>query len=152
MKKLAMAVAALFVVAVIFVSVSTLSGEGITVESIAYRNKAEKFVTALVNKDFDTASQYLSFHGREDAPHYRQEWVQQMENIDFDILSQNHRGLITDDGLTKTTVEAYFADGRELTFDIIVQGSGLAISSVHITGNDAQTELYRKAMTTYNPG
>lgn len=152
MKKLAMIAAALFVVAVIFVSVSTLSGEGVTVDALAHRGSVKKLVGALVDKDFDTASQYLSFYGSNDVDQSRKEWVKQMETLDFDILSENHKGLITDDGLTRTTVEAYFADGRELTFEVIVQGDGLSIASVQITGNEPLTETYRSAMTTYNPG
>ncbi|MBP1571216.1 MAG: hypothetical protein J6C76_04900, partial [Oscillospiraceae bacterium] len=107
---------------------------------------------ALENEEYEKAAQYLSFYGSEDVTADREQWVEDMQSLDIDIFSANCKALSADDGIVKTNVQAYFYGGQELCFDVIVQGKGLAISSVHVTGDEELTELYQKIMTTYNPG
>ncbi|MBE6887865.1 MAG: hypothetical protein E7484_05550 [Ruminococcaceae bacterium] len=135
-----------------FVACFTLWGEGYTVDALLYRNKAYKLIQAIENEDYKTASQYLSFYGIDDVTAAREQWAENMEELDADIFSANYKALSADDGIVKTNVQAYFYGGQELCFDVIVQGKGLAISSVYVTGDNELTELYQGVMTTYNPG
>lgn len=147
------AVIGTFVVLIVgFVAAFTLWGEGYTVDALLYRNKAFELVKALENEDYETAAQYLSFYGSDDITSDREQWTKDMEALDVDVFSANCKALAADDGIVKTNVQAYFYNGQELCFDVVVQGKGLAISSVYVIGNDEQTEIYQKVMTTYNPG
>lgn len=123
-----------------------------SVDALRYRNKAYKLIEAIENENFEDAAQYLSFYGSEDVANEKEQWIANMELLDADIFSANYRALSADDGIVKTSVQAYFSDGHELCFDIVVQGKGLAIAAVNITGDDSLTEIYQKTMTTYNPG
>ena len=135
-----------------FVTCFTLWGEGYTFDALLYRNKAYRLIEAIEDEDYTTASQYLSFYGSDDVTAEREQWAEDMEALDMEIFSANSKALSADDGIVKTNVQAYFPDGHELCFDIIVQGGGLAISSVYITGDDGLTEMYQGIMTTYYPG
>ena len=75
-------------------------------------------------------------------------WIDWMSGLAFEKVERGN--LYTDNGLTRCYAIAKLEDGREITFTIIVQGNGLAISNVCFDG------LYDTAvgrqMTTYNPG
>ena len=152
MKNLFAVIGTFVILLVGFVACFTLWGEGYTVDALLYRNKGYKLIEALENEEYEKAAQYLSFYGSEDVTAEREQWVEDMQSLDIDIFSANCKALSADDGIVKTNVQAYFYGGQELCFDVIVQGKGLAISSVYVTGDDELTELYQKIMTTYNPG
>lgn len=152
MKNLFAVIGAFLVLLAGLVAAFTLWGEGYTVDALLYRNKAYKLIAAIENEDYDTASQYLSFYGSEDVTAEREQWANDMEALNVDIFSANYKALSADDGIVKTNVQAYFYNGQELCFDVVVQGKGLAITAVCVTGNDVLTEQYQDIMTTYNPG
>lgn len=152
MKNLFAVIGTFVILLVGFVAAFTLWGEGYTLDALLYRNKGYKLIEALENEDYKAAAQYLSFYGSEDVISDREQWVEDMEALNIDIFSANCKALAADDGIVKTNVQAYFYSGQELCFDVIVQGKGLAISSVYVTGDNELTELYQKVMTTYNPG
>ena len=152
MKNAVALIVSFFVLLTAVVTVCTLQGEGLSFDAVIYRNKAYKLITALEEENFEQAAEYLSFYGSEDIENARKQWISDMELLNVEIFSANSKALSADDGITKTSVEAYFPNGHELCFDIIVQGKGLAIGSVRITGDGQLSELYSKAMTSYNPG
>ena len=152
MKNLFAVIGAFLVLLAGLVAAFTLWGEGYAVDALLYRNKAYKLIAAIENEDYDTASQYLSFYGSEDVTAEREQWADDMEALNVDIFSANYKALSADDGIVKTNVQAYFYNGQELCFDVVVQGKGLAITAVCVTGNDVLTEQYQDIMTTYNPG
>ena len=71
--------------------------------------------------------------------------------ITVDLSITINDGVFNDES-AENKVQAYFYDGYELCFDVVVQGKGLAISSVTVTGDEKLTELYQETLTTYNPG
>ena len=152
MKNVIAIVSLAFLCLTVFVTSCTLMGEGLSVDALLYRNKAYKLIQAIENEDFATAAGYLSFYGSDDTKTEREQWADDMAGLDRDIFSANYKALSADDGLVKTSVQAYFYDGYELCFDVVVQGKGLAISSVTVTGDEKLTELYQETLTTYNPG
>lgn len=152
MKNLFAIIGSFLILIVGFVAAFTLWGEGYTIEALMYRNKAYKLIQAIENEDYKTASQYLSFYGNDDISVAREQWAKDMEKLDLDIFSANYKALSADDGIVKTNVQAYFYGGEELCFDVVVQGKGLAIAAIYVTGDDELTELYQSVMTTYNPG
>ena len=133
-----------------FVLIMTFSGDGISIDALRYSDSKNALVAALENENFSEAAEYLSFYGKKDTALARKKWAQDMEESGIAFRSIKRKNLITDDGITLCPVESVSENGEEICFRIIVQGNGLAITTV-IADDSLRTD-YKKIMTTYNPG
>ena len=131
----------------------TVKGEGYTIDALMYSSQKAQLISAMEKEDYEKAADCLSFYSVSsnlDESERRRRWTEFLQGAGFSFKDIQRTKLYTDNGLTKSYATATLDDGRQMTFTIIVQGGGLAISNVCFDG------LYDSAicrfLTTYDPG
>lgn len=136
----------------LFIGWCTLSGEGLTLDALLYRNEANAFLHYLSDSDYEQASEYLSFYGCEDVVQERVNWIKDMEELDLNFSEMRWTPLYAEDGLVYRYVTVILESGETLEFRLLVQGKGLSLYSIYVHNNEKLTERIQKMMTSHNPG
>ena len=115
---------------VVWIGVCTVKGEGVTVDALRYNRDAELLIKSIVNENYEEAAKYLAFSGEKDKETAREQWINNMYNLDIKVIEEEHSPLKADNGRVETIVLMTLEDDYYIHFTIGVQNGGFGIRNI----------------------